>query len=200
MSMAEQKAALRQTAFAQRKAAHAEGHDAAAQAALRAHLSAWAGRRLAGYLPIRTEIDPTPVMAGWDAPVGVPVIEAAGHPLRFRVWRPDCPMVAGPFGVMIPKTGEEIVPEVVIVPLVAFDRFGVRLGYGGGFYDRTLAALRTGGELHAVGFAYSGQEVPRLPAEATDVRLDAVVTERGLLLPPPGEAAARGAPPPPEPA
>jgi 5-formyltetrahydrofolate cyclo-ligase len=180
-TLSEEKAALRRAALARRKAAHAQGLDAAAQAVLSAHLLPWAGRPLAGYLPIRTEIDPTPVMAGWEGPVGVPVVEGAGRPLRFRAWRPGSRMVEGRFGVLVPETGEEIVPDVVIVPLAAFDHRGVRLGYGGGFYDRTLAVLKAAAEVHAVGFAYAAQEDPLLPSEATDMPLDAVVTERGVL-------------------
>lgn len=72
-------------------------------------------------------------------------------------------------------------PEIVIVPLLAFDRQGGRLGYGGGFYDRTLARLRETGAVLTIGFAYAGQEVPVVPMEATDVRLDMVVTERGVI-------------------
>jgi 5-formyltetrahydrofolate cyclo-ligase len=177
MTLAEQKATLRRAAFARRKAAHAEGRDAAAQAALAAYLAPWAGRALAGYLPIRTEIDPTPVMAAWAGPVAVPVIDGPGRPLRFLRWTPGGRMVPGPFGVPVPEMGEEVVPDVLIVPLVAFDRGGGRLGYGGGFYDRTLAALRAGAAVHAVGFAYAAQEEDRLPREATDARLDAIVTE-----------------------
>jgi 5-formyltetrahydrofolate cyclo-ligase len=183
MTLADQKAALRWSAFARRKAAHAEGHDAAAQAFLAAHLRAWVGRPLAGYLPIRSEIDPVPVMSTWEGPVGVPVVEAADRPLKFRVWRPGCAMVTGPFGVPVPVTDEEMVPDVLIVPLAAFDRRGYRLGYGGGFYDRTLALLRSRAEVHAAGFAYAVQEETRLPVEATDLPLDAVVTERGVLVP-----------------
>jgi 5-formyltetrahydrofolate cyclo-ligase len=122
-------------------------------------------------------------MAAWKGPVGVPVVEAPGRPLRFRVWRPGCALTTGPFGVLVPAEGEEIVPEVLIVPLAAFDRRGFRLGYGGGFYDRTLARLKTRATVHAAGFAYAAQEEPSLPNEATDVPLDAVVTERGVLLP-----------------
>jgi 5-formyltetrahydrofolate cyclo-ligase len=81
----------------------------------------------------------------------------------------------------VPEAGEEIRPEVLIVPLVAFDRSGTRLGYGGGFYDRTLAMLRAQGPVHAVGFAYAAQEAPELPREGTDARLDAVVTELEVL-------------------
>jgi 5-formyltetrahydrofolate cyclo-ligase len=183
MTLAEEKAALRRVAFARRKAAHAEGLDAAAQAALAAYLSPWVGRPLAGYLPIRTEIDPTPVMAAWTGPVAVPVIDGPGRPLRFRAWTPGGRMVSGPFGVPVPDMGEEMVPDVLIVPLVAFDRAGGRLGYGGGFYDRTLAGLRAGGRIHAVGLAYAAQEEARLPGEATDALLDAIVTEREVVRP-----------------
>jgi 5-formyltetrahydrofolate cyclo-ligase len=183
MTLAEDKAVLRRAAFARRKAAHAEGHDAAAQTVLQRHLAPWAGRPLAGYLPIRTEIDPTPVMAAWEGPVGVPVVEGPGRPLRFRAWRPGCRMVEGPFGVLVPEAGEDILPEALIVPLVAFDRRGVRLGYGGGYYDRTLAGLRAFAPVHAVGFAYAAQEESSLPVEPTDVVLDAVATERGVLVP-----------------
>lgn len=176
------KAAARKAAFARRAMAHAEGRDAAAQAALAAYLGAGGGRVLAGYLPIRTEIDPVPVMADWDGPVSVPFIEGKGLPLRFRLWRPGCAMVEGPFGVQVPEGEEEAVPDVLIVPLLAFDRHGGRLGYGGGFYDRTLFRLRAAGPVRAVGYAYAAQQVASLPSEPTDAPLDAVVTEEGVIL------------------
>lgn len=181
MSLAEEKAAARRAAFDRRKAAHGRGHDGPAQQRLAAYLSPFAGRALAGYMPIRSEIDPVPVMVGWTGPVGIPVIDGAGLPLRFLAWRPGVPMVPGPFGVAVPETDREIRPEVLIVPLVAFDRTGLRLGYGGGFYDRTLARLRAGGPVHAVGFAFAAQEAPALPGDATDSRLDAVVTEEEVV-------------------
>jgi 5-formyltetrahydrofolate cyclo-ligase len=183
MTSAEEKAAIRRVALARRKLAHAEGRAAEAQAFLAAYLRPWTGRPLGGYLPIRTEIDPTPVMAAWEGPVGVPVVEGTGRPLRFRAWQPGCAMIAGTFGIPVPQSGAEVRPDVLIVPLAAFDRRGVRLGYGGGFYDRTLARLKAGGRVHAVGFAYAAQEEKLLPFEATDVPLDAVVTELGVMLP-----------------
>ena len=186
MTLAEAKAVARKAAFARRKAAHGQGLDEAAQARLTAHLAAFAGRVLAGYLPIRTEIDPRPVMAGWAGTVCVPVIEGPGRPLRFRVWSPGAMLVEGPFGAAIPAEGAEIDPEVLIVPLVAFDRSGLRLGYGGGYYDRTLARLRAGRPVHAVGFAYAAQEAPALPCGPTDLRLDAIVPEAEDLRPDPG--------------
>jgi 5-formyltetrahydrofolate cyclo-ligase len=183
MTLDEAKAAARKAAFARRKAAHGQGLDPEAQARLSAYLGPFAGRSLAGYMPIRTEIDPFPVMASWPGPVAVPVIVGAGQPLRFRSWRPGAAMIDGPFGARVPEAGEEIVPEVLIVPLVAFDQTGARLGYGGGFYDRTLSALRSARSVHAVGFAYAAQEAADLPCGETDVRLDAVVTEREIVLP-----------------
>ena len=92
-------------------------------------------------------------------------------------------MEEGPFGAMIPAAGGWIVPEILIVPLVAFDRKGGRLGYGGGFYDRTLAELRASGPVLAIGFAFAAQEAEDLPLEPTDQPLDLIVTEAGVIEP-----------------
>ncbi len=182
MTLSGAKDAARRAAFGRRKAAHGAGLDAAAQEALRQALAPWAGRVLSGYMPIRTEADPLPVMAEWRAPVGVPVILGRGRPLAFHRWRPGAEMVEGPFGALVPAAAEEVVPEVLIVPLLAFDARGYRLGYGGGFYDRTLERLRAAAPgTVAIGFAYAAQQVADLPAEATDQRLDAVATERGII-------------------
>jgi 5-formyltetrahydrofolate cyclo-ligase len=178
---AEPKALARKAAFAARKAAHAGGQGQAAEL-LADWLSSQRGRVLAGYMPMRTEIDPLPAMAAHQGPVCVPVIIGAGLPLRFREWTPGAPMVAGDFGALIPAEGAFIEPEVLIVPLVAFDARGFRLGYGGGFYDRTLEGLRTRHDVLAVGFAYDAQELPAVPTEPTDQRLDAIVTESGVRL------------------
>lgn len=183
MTLDEAKAAARQAAFARRKTAHGQGLDPEAQARLSAYLAPFAGRALAGYMPIRTEIDPVPVMASWPGPVAVPVIVGPGQPLRFCAWHPGTAMIEGSFGARVPDVQEDLVPEVLIVPLVAFDRSGTRLGYGGGYYDRTLAVLRSRGPVHAVGFAYSAQAAEILPRAETDVRLDAVLTEREIVFP-----------------
>lgn len=177
------KAMARKAAFARRKAAHGEGQGGAGAARLSAFLAPHRGKVVAGYMPIRTEIDPLPVMQELSAhgPVVVPVIEGAGLPLRFRQWTPGCALVEGPFGAAIPAEGPWLEPEVVIVPLVAFDRAGGRLGYGGGFYDRTLEGLRARRSTLAVGFAYAAQEAESLPLESTDQPLDAIVTEREIL-------------------
>jgi 5-formyltetrahydrofolate cyclo-ligase len=177
------KAEARKAAFARRQAAHAAVDAAPAQAHLWRVLQQFGGRVVSGYLPIRTEIDPRPVMAlaAAQGPVCVPVIDGPGLPLRFRAWRPATVLVPGPFGAEVPNAGAWLVPEVLIVPLVAFDPDGGRLGYGGGFYDRTLARLRRDGDPVAIGFAFAGQQDEDLPCEATDQRLDAVVTEVGVI-------------------
>jgi 5-formyltetrahydrofolate cyclo-ligase len=144
------------------------------------YLAAFRGQTLAGYMPMRTEIDPLPAMAVHQGAVGVPVIIAPATPLRFRAWGPGVAMVAGEFGALIPAEGPWVDPQVVIVPLLAFDARGFRLGYGGGFYDRTLAGLRALGPVHAVGFAFAAQEVPQVPIDGFDQQLDAVVTEQGV--------------------
>ena len=178
------KAEARVQAFARRQAAWEKGHPAPS-ALLSMVLKPYLGRPLAGYLPMRTEIDPLPAMAEAAARgvVGVPVTPKRGSPLSFRRWTPDCAMVDGGFGTKIPATGDPVRPEVLIVPLVAFDRRGGRLGYGGGFYDRTLATLRADGPVTAIGFAWAAQEDGDLPLEETDAPLDLIVTESEVIRP-----------------
>lgn len=173
------KAEARKAAFAVRKAAFAAGQGQAA-GLLADVLAGHRGRALAGYMPMRTEIDPLPAMAAHDGPVAVPVIIGKGQALRFREWTPGCAMEAGEFGALIPAEGAWIDPEVLIVPLLAFDARSYRLGYGGGFYDRTLQALRAKGPRLAIGFAFAAQEVTAVPIDDTDQRLDMVVTEAGV--------------------
>ncbi|MEL6683873.1 MAG: 5-formyltetrahydrofolate cyclo-ligase [Pseudomonadota bacterium] len=177
------KSAARTAAFARRKAAH-QPHGATA-GYLSEVLAGHRGVPLAGYMAMRTEIDPTPAMeeAAAHGPVGVPVIIGAGQPLKFRLWEPDCTLVKGEFGAMIPEAGDLMIPQIVIVPLVAFDRRGGRLGYGGGFYDRTLEKLRAAQTIMAIGFAYTAQEDEDLPLEPTDQPLDLIVTEEGVITP-----------------
>lgn len=176
------KAAARKDALAARAAAHA-ARQGDVCATLRAVLAPHAGKVLAGYMPMRTEIDPLPAMAAHQGPVCVPVILGKGRPLAFRAWTPDARMVPGEFGAQIPESGDWLTPQVLIVPLVAFDGQGGRLGYGGGFYDRTLEGLRAKGDVLAIGFAFTAQHVGRLPLEPTDQRLDLIVTDRGMIDP-----------------
>ena len=166
------KAELRLNALAARAAVKdREARQARALERLGALIGPARGRVLAGYVPMRDEIDPLPFMAAWEGPVCVPVVVGKGLPLVFRRWAPDVRMVPGTFGTMVPAEDVPLVPDVLIVPLVAFTDTGDRLGYGGGFYDRTLAAL-PGAD--AVGLAFAVQRVEALPLEPTDVRLRAV--------------------------
>lgn len=184
-----EKAAARQAALAARAAAHAAGAGAARLAA--GHLLELLAplrsvRTVAGYLPIRSEIDARPAMLaliGVGYRVAVPVVEAPGRPLAFRLWTPGMRTERGAFGVEVPVEGEAAEPEALLVPLLAFDAAGHRLGYGGGFYDRTIAALRAARAVEAIGLAYAAQEVAEVPRTATDMRLDAIVTEEGVRRP-----------------
>lgn len=180
-TLTERKALARAEGFARRKVAHDMRPGTAAH--LSSVLAGHRGVPLSGYMAMRTEIDPTAAMeeAAAHGPVCVPVIMGKGQPLKFRVWEPDAVMVAGEFGALVPETGDWMEPEILIVPLVAFDRHGGRLGYGGGFYDRTLEMLRSKRPTLAIGFAYAGQEAQDLPLESTDQQLDLIVTENGVL-------------------
>ena len=177
--MTDVKALARKAAFAARKEAHARGQGQAAEI-LADYLAAQAGAVLSGYMPMRTEIDPLPAMAAHRGVVGVPVIPGPAMALKFREWSPGCALVAGEFGALIPAEGAWVEPAVLIVPMLAFDARGYRLGYGGGFYDRTLELLRARRPTLAVGFAYAAQEVDEVPIDAFDQQLDAVVTEEGV--------------------
>ncbi|MFY0692136.1 MAG: 5-formyltetrahydrofolate cyclo-ligase [Paracoccaceae bacterium] len=181
--LTELKAAARTAAFARRKAAHSPETTALVVERLLEVLLPHRGKRIAGYMPIRTEVDPLPVMAAMAAfgPVCVPVIQGPDQPLKFRQWTPGCKTEPGAFGAPVPSAGNWIEPEVLIVPLLAFDDNGIRLGYGGGFYDRSLEGLRALGEVVTFGCAYAAQRTQALPAEPTDQPLDAIVTEDGVF-------------------
>jgi len=176
------KAEARKTAFARRKPLF-DNANAAQAGYLSEVLAGYRGVPLSGFMPIRTEIDPVPAMAEACAhgPVGVPVITAAALPLTFAHWTPDTTMVSGAFGALIPQDPQFFEPEILIVPLLAFNRRGGRLGYGGGFYDRTLEMLRARRPTLAVGFAFAGQEHDDVPLEPTDQPLDMIVTEAGVI-------------------
>ena len=185
MDLSTQKAALRKKAFTARAEAFERASVSDANAALLAEIGPVEGKVIAAYMAMRTELDPTPAMRVLAEAnrICVPVIEANGQPLKFREWRPGCRMVDGPFGARVPEGGDWLEPEIVIAPLVAFDRGCNRLGYGGGFYDRTLERLRAKRLTLAIGFAYAAQEAAELPLDATDQRLDLIVTEAGVITP-----------------
>ena len=184
MSLAERKAVARAEGFARRKLAF-EGADPAQAGYLAQVLAGYPGVPVSGYMPMRTEIDPLPAMAEASAhgPVGVPVIIANGQPLQFARWAPGCAMIEGSFKAFVPAELIWMVPQILIVPLVAFNGQGGRLGYGGGFYDRTLQRLRAAGPVMAIGFAFAGQQDDALPLEPTDQPLDLIVTEGGIITP-----------------
>ena len=182
---ADVKPVLRRESRAVRAAAFARDGEAAAHALSRRVLEAGlvpAGATVGGYWPLGSELDCRPLLlalveAGcWCA---LPVVTGTGQPLRFRLWRPGDDLVPGPHGCREPAEGApEILPEVLLVPLLAFDDAGHRLGQGGGFYDRTLAAIRGSGDaVTAIGLAFAAQERPALPADRHDQRLDRVATE-----------------------
>ena len=183
---ADGKARLRVEARSRRAAAFAAGAAAAAQAIARRFLESVprrAGGAIAGYWPVRDEVDPRPLLtalAGFGHPIGLPAVVARGGELAFRRWPFAAPVAlppAGAYGIPAPPADvPAIVPDLLLVPLLAFDRRGRRLGYGGGYYDRTLAALRRGPVL-AVGLAFAAQEVAAVPVAAGDEPLDWVVTE-----------------------
>ena len=179
------KSMARNAAFAARKEAHGENLDAEANAQLNAFLKGEDhGAAIAAYMPIRTEVSPLPAMTkahGRGQRVCVPVVIEAGAPLEFHEWTPQAEMVEGAFGAMIPKDAVILLPDIIIAPLVAFDMSGYRLGYGGGFYDRSLEQLSEIKKVQVVGFAYSAQELMMVPREETDYPLDAIITERGIL-------------------
>ncbi len=146
------------------------------------HVGAPEARIVSGYWPIRSELDPRPLLTKLGrrgARCALPAIAGRGLPLEFREWTPGDPLARGEFGAGEPVPGARVVtPEVLIVPLLAFDGHGYRLGYGGGYYDRTIRSLRREAACClAVGFAYAGQEVDAVPRDETDERLDWIVTE-----------------------
>ena len=136
-----------------------------------------------GYRPMGREIDPWPVLRRLEeagARIALPVAITRHDPLIFRAFREGDPLERDAVGVEAPTAdAETLTPDVLIVPLLGFDRQGHRIGQGAGHYDRTLSALRAGGRAWAIGLAYAGQEVEGLPSEAHDERLDAILTETG---------------------
>lgn len=185
------KAEVRKMAGAARKAAFdAADRDAAAAGIARRFFAAAPladGDVVSAYWPMRSEIDPRPILmaaAARGLVCGLPVVARPNAPLVFRRWVPGQQLIAGSYGEDIPApNAPEVAPTVLVVPLLAFDRRGYRLGYGGGYYDRTLAGLRERGKAFAAGVAFAAQEMPAVPIEDTDERLDVVLTETETIWP-----------------
>jgi 5-formyltetrahydrofolate cyclo-ligase len=181
------KADLRAAALAARDALGSE-HRAAASRAIAMRglpVEVRPGIVIAGYSPIRSEIDPAPLMrrlAADGARLALPVVASRGQSLRFRVWFPEDRLMRGPLGILEPSPGRaEVTPDIVLVPLAAFDSAGHRIGYGAGHYDRTLAQLRRSRAISAIGLAFSAQQVAAVPALEHDVALDYVLTETEMF-------------------
>jgi len=176
------KAAARKLARAKRASfANIEAPERLAEAMLAQHAPP-KGAIIAGYWPMGDEMDPRPLMlalASRGHAIALPVTPPRGQPLAFHAWAPGAALRPGPMGTSEPVAGEELRPDVVLVPLLAFDRAGRRLGYGGGYYDRTLAALPGA---KAIGIAYAGQEMPEVPAGPQDMRLPLIATESGVII------------------
>ena len=137
------------------------------------------------YWPMKTELDIRPLMHSLyqrGFTVSLPVVIEKELPLLFRRWEPDAELVEGPYGTEQPNEKyETVVPNVLFLPLLAFDREGGRLGYGGGFYDRTVASLRQKEDPVVVGVAFSDQEIESVPLEETDERMDFILTEKEII-------------------
>jgi 5-formyltetrahydrofolate cyclo-ligase len=179
------RAALRREKLAARLALDPAAH-AALSANLEQHLTALllplAPQTLAFCAPVRGEFDARPLASrllerGWHA--AMPVVTAVNAPMSFHAWTPSSAMSSDRYGIPIPADGAAVVPDIVLLPLLAFDAQGFRLGYGGGYFDRTLAAMVP--RPQAIGIGFEVGRVADIRPQVHDIRLDAVVTETGLL-------------------
>jgi 5-formyltetrahydrofolate cyclo-ligase len=181
------KAALRTAALALRDALPAAARQAAAEAiAARAFpVKIAPSAVVSGFSPIKTEINPIPLLrklSDAGAQLALPAIAGRGKPLIMRAWKFGDPLKSGQWGIRepVPEAGE-VAPDILVVPLAAFDRAGHRIGYGAGYYDLTINALRAKKKVVAIGIALAAQEIPRVPATERDARLDLVLTERETI-------------------
>jgi 5-formyltetrahydrofolate cyclo-ligase len=188
--LAELKRKARNAAHKGRTDAHRADADAAAFALARHGLPVGGGKGMnivSGFYPFTTEISVLPLLAklaseGWTT--ALPVVLGKNLPLKFRAWTPGEPTVAGIWDIpMPPESALEVSPDVLLVPMLAFDKRGYRLGYGGGFYDRTLSELRKVKPIEAIGIAYAAQEIDAVPYGERDEPLDWILTERGIRKP-----------------
>ena len=180
------KDALRRESLARRAAIAYEQRERAAAAIAERALSFLDLSRpasISGYYPFGDELNCLPLLhrlIGGGHAIGLPITRK-GQPLVFRAWTPETQMVRGSMGIpRPPDDAPEVVPSVLLVPLAAFDDRGYRIGYGGGFYDRTLSQLRARGPVTAVGVAFAEQRVERVPNEPHDERLDWLLTPEGV--------------------
>jgi 5-formyltetrahydrofolate cyclo-ligase len=183
----EAKASLRRDALAHRDALLGDTRQAAADsiATRKFPLAITPTTVISGFMPLKSEINPLPLMkvlAEAGATLALPVVTGRGKPLIMRAWRWGEPLNEGVWGIREPKPeAREVEPDILLVPLLAFDRAGNRIGYGAGYYDMTIARLRARKPVTAIGIAFAIQEVPAVPATERDERLDLVLTENEVI-------------------
>jgi len=181
------KAVLRREALARRDALPRELRAAAAEAiaAQPFPVAIKPGAVVSGFMPMKSEINPIPLMrklADAGATLALPVVAGKGKPLIMRAWSFGEPLASGVWGIReAGSDAPEVFPDILIVPLLAFDRRGHRIGYGAGYFDMTIAALRARKPVVAAGIAFAAQEIAEVPITPRDARLDLVLTERGLI-------------------
>jgi 5-formyltetrahydrofolate cyclo-ligase len=184
---ADLKASVRRDAAARRDALPAAERLAAAEAiaARPFALPNMSGLIVSGFMPLKTEINPLPLMralAAQGAQLALPVIDGRGKPLIMRAYRFGDALNAGQWGIKEPRPeAGDVAPDILLTPLLAFDRSGNRIGYGAGYYDMTIAKFRAAKPVVAVGLAYAVQEIPAVPVTERDARLDLVLTEREII-------------------
>lgn len=181
------KARLREQAFAGRDALPADERAAAAEAiaARPFPVTITTSMIVSGFSPMKTEINPLPLMrkaAQLGARLALPAIAGRGRPLIMRAYAFGDELARGQWGIREPKAeAPEVAPDILIVPLAAFDRAGHRIGYGAGYYDVTINAMRAKKKVIAMGIAFAAQEIASVPATERDARLDFVLTEREVI-------------------
>ena len=186
-SISELKTIIRKDAIMRRDALPAaERAKAAETLAARAFLVAVGrGQIVSGFFPLKSEISPLPLMrklADAGAQLALPVIDGRGKPLIMRAFTFGDALASGQWGIREPKSdAPEVAPDILLVPLLAFDRTGHRIGYGAGYYDMTIAKLRAMKPITAIGIAFAAQEIEQVPVTPRDARLDLVLTEREII-------------------
>ena len=185
--IAAEKKRIRLTSIALRDALSRDARQDAAEAiaARPFPLKVGVGTVVSGFMPMKSEINPLPLLRRLEemgARIALPVIAGRGKPLVMRQWSFGAPLIAGVWGIREPKPeAPQLEPDILLVPLLAFDRAGYRLGYGGGYYDMTITALRAKKEVTAIGVAFAAQEVAQVPRTERDARLDLVLTEHEVI-------------------
>jgi 5-formyltetrahydrofolate cyclo-ligase len=186
-SISESKAALRTATLALRDALPPAERQAAAEtiAARALPVEVTPGAIVAAFMPMKTEINPLPLLrkfAQAGAQLALPCIDGRGRPLVMRAWKFGDDFKAGQWGIREPvPEAPQIYPDILIVPLACFDRAGHRVGYGAGYYDMTIHALRAKKKINAIGIAFAAQEIAKVPATEHDERLDLVLTEKEVI-------------------